>query len=143
MQTFLPYPDFIMSAACLDNKRLGKQRVEARQIYNCLKGPNGWRNHPAVKMWHGYDEALSYYHDAIIVEWIGRGFQNSMQILTEKSAEDVSKYIDQKALPMPDWLGDLTFHASHRSNLLRKDHVWYSQFGWAEPDNLPYVWPVK
>lgn len=28
MQTFLPYPDFKMSAECLDNKRLGKQRSE-------------------------------------------------------------------------------------------------------------------
>lgn len=32
MQTFLPYPEFIKSAQCLDNKRLGKQRVEAKQI---------------------------------------------------------------------------------------------------------------
>ena len=28
MQTFLPYPDFKQSAACLDYSRLGKQRVE-------------------------------------------------------------------------------------------------------------------
>jgi len=32
MQTFLPYPDLRDSVACLDNKRLGKQRVEAMQI---------------------------------------------------------------------------------------------------------------
>jgi hypothetical protein len=29
VQTFLPYPDFAASAATLDSKRLGKQRVEA------------------------------------------------------------------------------------------------------------------
>ena len=34
MQTFLPYADFKRSAESLDNKRLGKQRVEAMQIYN-------------------------------------------------------------------------------------------------------------
>ena len=33
-------------------------------------------------------------------------------------------------------------HASHRSNLLRKDPEHYMQFGWTEPPDLPYVWPV-
>jgi hypothetical protein len=42
----------------------------------------------------------------------------------------------------PPWLGDEAFHASHRSNLLRKNPEWYGQFGWTEPDDLPYVWPV-
>lgn len=32
MQTFLPYPDFAESAKVLDNGRLGKQRLEAKQI---------------------------------------------------------------------------------------------------------------
>jgi len=31
-------------------------------------------------------------------------------------------------------------HASHRSNLLRKNFEFYSKFGWKEPDNLPYIW---
>ena len=40
MQTFLPFPDFKMSAQVLDYKRLGKQRVEALQILKTLKiGP--------------------------------------------------------------------------------------------------------
>jgi hypothetical protein len=38
-------------------------------------------------------------------------------------------------------LGDEAFHASHRSNLLRKDRDYYGAFGWTEPDDLPYVWP--
>lgn len=33
-------------------------------------------------------------------------------------------------------------HASHRSNLLRKEPEYYTQFGWTEPPDLPYVWPV-
>ncbi|MFN7881952.1 MAG: pyrimidine dimer DNA glycosylase/endonuclease V, partial [bacterium] len=32
MQTFLPSPSFAESARILDNKRLGKQRVECKQI---------------------------------------------------------------------------------------------------------------
>jgi hypothetical protein len=31
VNTFLPFPSFEASARCLDNKRLGKQRVEAYQ----------------------------------------------------------------------------------------------------------------
>ena len=38
MQTFLPYPDFTQSAKTLDYRRLGKQRVEAWQILNALRG---------------------------------------------------------------------------------------------------------
>lgn len=33
-------------------------------------------------------------------------------------------------------------HASHRSNLLRKEPEHYTQFGWTEPPDLAYVWPV-
>ena len=37
MQTFLPYKSFERSVQVLDNKRLGKQRVEAFQILNVLQ----------------------------------------------------------------------------------------------------------
>lgn len=71
MQTFLPYPDITLSAAVLDYKRLGKQRVEAMQILNALAGlKRGWTNHPAVRMWRGYEDGLAAYHDACISEWI-------------------------------------------------------------------------
>lgn len=36
MQTFLPYPDFKKSAQCLDYQRLGKQRLECKQILQTL-----------------------------------------------------------------------------------------------------------
>ena len=59
MQTFLPYKSFRKTALCLDNKRLGKQRVETLQILRALTGyynqSGAWLNHPAVKMWRGYE----------------------------------------------------------------------------------------
>ena len=62
MQTFLPYPDFAKSAACLDNKRLNKQIVECKQILMALSGESkGWRNHPAVLMWKGCECCLAGY----------------------------------------------------------------------------------
>jgi hypothetical protein len=43
----------------------------------------------------------------------------------------------------PAWLGDESIHASHRSNLIRKDPKFYAQYGWSEGPDLPYVWPVE
>lgn len=131
MQTFLPYPDFAQSAACLDNRRLGKQRVECLQILRALRDPSyGWQNHPAVRMWRGYADALETYKAYCIVEWTRRGFKNTMEAFAKG------------APALPPWLGNAAFHASHRSNLLRKDPVFYGRYGWTEPHNLPYVWPV-
>lgn len=39
MQTFLPYTDFKSCARVLDDKRLGKQRVECLQILKALQPP--------------------------------------------------------------------------------------------------------
>lgn len=132
MQTFLPLPCFQQSVQCLDWRRLGKQRVEAYQIRNVLTNNDpkaAWRNHPAVQMWCGYENALGQYLDCCIVEWVRRGYNNKME-LTNLTG------------PLPLWFGDNYIHESHRSNLLRKDETYYRQFGWTEPTNLPYVWPV-
>jgi hypothetical protein len=132
MQTFLPYPDFKLTAKCLDWRRLGKQRVEAYQILLILKGKTtAWKNHPAVKMWQGYEQALTLYKNTCIIEWISRGYNNNMII------ENINNVI------MPDWLGNTEFHKAHRSNLLRKNYEFYKQYKWKEPNNLPYIWPTK
>lgn len=170
MQTFLPYPGFKKSAQVLDNKRLGKMRVESLQILNCLdNGPyqyretiihkwescskeifdnspkintrkTPWYNHPAVKQWWTYENHLVDYGVAICDEWVRRGFRDTCK-------EKILKY--QKLAPNGfkgmhvHWLGNEKFHASHRSNLLRKNCEWYGRFNWKEPDNLPYFWPTK
>ena len=81
MQTFLPFPDFQKSLECLDNKRLNKQKVENLQILNILLNRTtgkGWRNHPATKMWRGYENALKHYQNLTIDECIKRGMKNSL-----------------------------------------------------------------
>lgn len=141
MQTFLPYPDMIKSLQCLDDKRLGKQRVEAMQIINALEGNSkGWTRHPATLMWKGYLPALKLYHDISIIVWINRGFRNNMKLYYPTAGEpnDMGIVVD-----LPDWWGDKILHASHKSNLLRKDYKYYHQFGWNVPKDLPYVWPVS
>lgn len=163
MQTFLPYSDFTKSAQCLDNRRLGKQRVECLQILNtlskrrftcpsCKQGRDNstcadcqekcrvtpWYNHPAVKMWKGYEISLAAYGVIICNEWIKRGWDDTCK-------EKILPYLYKTtgSLVDPPWLGNKIFHASHRSNLLRKDFDYYAQFNWTEPTTLEYVWPVK
>lgn len=130
MQTFLPVPSFEESARILDYRRLGKQRVEAKQILDALTGRSkGWVNHPATLMWKGYEDALAQYMTVCIDEWIRRGYKNTMA--TCRVLYPV----------LPPWVGDLAFHAAHRSNLLRKAPDYYSKFGWSEGPDLPYIWP--
>lgn len=134
MQTFLPLPDLEESVKVLDYRRLGKQRVETYQVLNILLGrtdTKGWVNHPVTRMWRGYEEALKVYQNFTITEWVSRGYNNNM------SFEDV----DYDNLVMPFWFGDDRVHKSHRSNLLRKDFEYYSQF-FDEPADLEYYWAV-
>ena len=121
----------------IDNKRLGKQRVEAMQLLNVLSDSTkkGWRNHPATKMWRGYERALCTYTLACCAEWSSRGFKDTV-------ADNIRARIDQfPDTGMPHWIGDPAFHAAHRSSLLKKDPEFYGRYGWSEPDDLPYVWP--
>lgn len=150
MQTFLPYPDFRKSLECLDNKRLGKQRVEAMQLINALELGGAWSNHPAALMWRGSIDALKLYHDFSIRIWEARGFKNNMEmLLTYGIIPSIDEHLDSyfeegnETDMFPAWFGDPAFHAAHRSNLLRKDPVHYGQFGWTEPQDLPYIWPVR
>jgi len=130
MQTFLPLPDFRETAKVLDYRRLGKQRVEAWQILKALRGETkGWRNHPAVLMWEGYEGALSEYGRIVCVEWRERGYVDNMY-----------DRFPVEPVELPKWLGDDRLHLSHQSNLIRKYPEHYRQHFPDVEDNLPYFW---
>lgn len=148
MQTFLPDPDFERSATLLDDRRLGKQRVEVLQVMRALTRPgHGWRHHPAVKMWRGHEEALAAYGEAICREWLRRGHADTCaaKIRDDAEAAGVQRVRSQAELAdageLPPWLGDDEVHRSHRSNLVRKDPEHYGAHFPDVPDDLPYVWP--
>lgn len=137
MQTFLPYPDLKQSLKVLDNKRLGKQRVEAYQIISAItKRPKlngepykGWVNHPCTVMWKNHLNLLKQYYNLCVEEWVDRGFVNNME------KETINGHITH-----PEWFGVKIFHDSHKSNLLKKDFAHYSKFEWGTNINLPYIW---
>lgn len=194
VNTFITQADLKLAVKDLDNKRLGKQRVEAKQIldklYDCKaiikyynynldemreavrktrkkddsfskyevfknvfkmyareekklycrtdkykysfeeskesSGNKTWRKvnigfayHPMTLSWIGYEDALKYYINLCINEWILRGFSNNMKIY--------SILIEPK---LPWWCTNYITHYSHRSALLRKEKIreeplWY------------------
>jgi hypothetical protein len=161
MQTFLPYRNFEKSAKCLDFRRLGKQRIEAKQILDILLGrtkSKAWINHPAVRMWRGYELALQEYYNTVVREWVKRGYKNTMELelvdIPNIYLQDFfvnaysSNTINIKSGPtkhpdfkIPAWLTE-EFCASHRAALLCKFPEWYSRFGWIEKPEINYVWPI-
>ena len=142
MQTFLPTKNFKKSAKMLDYRRLGKQRVEGMQLINSLSpdySMKGWLNHPARLMWRGYENALKYYTNTMIKEWIARGYNNTMQL-----------YEIEQPIVFPQWLGYPELHKSHRMNLLRKDYDFYKQHFDADAqtdlaiiNEYEYYWPQE
>lgn len=149
-QTFLPYADFAATARVLDPRRLGKQRVEALQVLRGLTVPGyGWRHHPAVRMWAGYEEALTRYGLEICRAWSASGRRDTCAGLLGAELGRVRGVIVPRTQPelaaagaLPPWLGDPAFHRSHRSALVRKDPAHYRPLFPGVPDDLPYVWPV-
>lgn len=158
MQTFLPFESFEKSASVLDRQRLGKQRVETLQILKALdkyKNQNiekvAWINHPATKMWNGYELCLIDYGIAICNEWISRDYNDTclMKIssMRDRFQHDtmLDRSIGENSLK-PWWLGIDELHMSHRSMLFSKNSEYYSSFYndfniikeyWWPSDHLP------
>jgi hypothetical protein len=151
MQTFLPYADFTASARVLDARRLGKQRVETIQVLRALTVAGyGWRHHPAVAMWAGYEEALVRYGLNVCSVWCDLGNADSCAatLITDLArgtglAEPRNQADLTAAGELPPWLGDPVFHRSHQSALVRKDPAYYGAIFTDVPDDLPYVWPAS
>ncbi|HEX5740987.1 MAG TPA: MSMEG_6728 family protein [Pilimelia sp.] len=148
MQTFLPFADFTAAARVLDQRRLGKQRVEAIQVLRGLVVPGyGWRHHPAVHMWAGYEEALVRYGLDMCAVWTATGRADTCAgtlVADLRAAGGPAEIRPQEALAaagdLPPWLGDAQFHRSHRASLYAKDPEHYGAHFGAVPYE-PYVWP--
>ena len=127
MQTFLPFESFKLSLTILDNRRLGKQRVEAMQIINSLHNPlYGYKHHPIKKLWAKHIDGLKLYHNMCLTEWESRGYVNNMTYYDLPEEIIIPKFSPQ-------------LYQSHASNLLRKDYGYYSQFLHGS-DDMEYVW---
>ena len=159
MQTFLASTNTLKAARALDNKRLNKQILECYQILNVLSGRSktgAWRNHPAVKMWEGYEHGLWEYVRGMISEASLRGIKTennvkNLNALYEECAEDWGN-------EHPEFWRDenkvMRIITTHRANLFKKDPLYYAHYQYAvtSPYNSPccpdrkqpckYYWPT-
>lgn len=164
MQTFVPETtSFKAIAKVLDRQRLNKQALEGWQVLMTLleldpqgnhRVPKGWVNHPAVKMWRGYEPALNQYIQQMVIEWKERGYKSTIGDKAQATmlrAQELGR-VDLTTMVFPEWMQDADFYSelasSHRTALLNKDYEWYSQFDWPEdsgvrPETYDYIWPVQ
>lgn len=154
MQVFHPFPSISASLDCLDKRRLGKQRVEAKQIIEIVEyNGKGWSKHPCVVMYRPYLNYLKMYYNTSLEKFELRGGQNN-----------VCQFMDYDEVIVPPWIGNESFHNSHLANLMRKaidDSNGISRLGRKKPSNellerlakfgytpenvdieTPYMWPV-
>ncbi len=144
VNTFVPWADVQACAKALDYKRLGKQRVEAWQLWRILMGKGklmpdgtegppikGWVNHPAALMWKGHTCFLAKYMNAMIDEWVARGYRNTMKKIAHCS----------NPRP-PPWWGWEPMHLSHQAALNRKNPEYY-HFEVGRWGDWGYIWPTK
>jgi hypothetical protein len=150
VQTFLPYPDFTASAEALDDRRLGKQRVETMQILRALTRESyGWKHHPAVLMWAGHEEALVRYGLDVCDAWRARGRADTVvsTLTADAASAGITGIRTQAELlaagDVPPWLGDERVHVSHRSRLIQKDPEFYRPRFPGTPEDLECFWPVR
>jgi hypothetical protein len=140
MQTFITDFDMIQNAKNLDNKRLGKQRVESIYIAEVLlkNNKNGYKNHPIVKLWKGYESYLIIiYLRSILNEWESRGFKN---VLCNEHYKNLVLEINP-IIVTPPWITK-EFIEAHRSNLIRKNPEYYKKLWPNTKEGLKYIWNV-
>jgi hypothetical protein len=137
MQTFVPYANAARSAQVLDYRRLGKQRVECKQIYNALVHGGGWANHPAVRMWVGHERYLVWYWIVMCQEWLSRGYNDNLLLQAKKAYIKATKGTDSP----PNWWGG-KIHVTHKRALLAKNYKHYSQYWPRLTPVIDYYWPV-
>jgi hypothetical protein len=144
MQTFLPHSDISIVANELDSKRLNKQILECFQILKVLSSGDphaAWRNHPAVKMWRGYEGGLWDYTMSMVIEATLRGIKTDKNLDNLITLRDI--HSDSWGRGLPDWFDDddtmLRVTTTHQANLYKKAPEMYPQY--IDAVNSPYNKP--
>lgn len=115
MQVFIPYPEPIEVAKCLDKRRLNKQIIEGHQILAAAKGEtHAWVNHPVTKMYKNHTEWLKFYIDCL--KFYRCGKFNIANVLS-----------NQANICRPEWMTSALCN-SHKRRLFAKDVQFYKKF---------------
>lgn len=133
----MPYPDLEQSVRCLDPDRLGNQIY--REGLSLLRG--GWSNHPASKLWINYKPALAQYCIYGLRELVRRNKRPPTHI---SLLHEFKRYMHNKPIILPPFIGNIAFHISHMDNLIFKYPSYYAPlFNRPIPTSKPeYIWPI-
>jgi hypothetical protein len=144
-------------ASNLDNKRLGKQRVEAKQIIDILESSHlneskGYSNHPIVAQWRGFTQALKVYYNAIFDEWEARGYKNDKlkryEIVQDPALSHLVTKPNEVVVMFPKWFFNPIIHLTYKCDLYRKKPEYYGKiFNFTSDEkeylNKGYIWTSR
>jgi hypothetical protein len=166
VQTFLPYASFKASLKCLDYRRLGKQRIEARQILFILLWGieedksimNAMRLANKLFLPKLMDEnrlanMLRWQNHPAVRMW--KGAEDALALYSNYAIEEWQARGYNNSMPIiqnipvlpraPLWNSSLSFHHAHKINLIFKDRDFYTPvFGkkFSEAaEYVEYIWP--
>lgn len=131
MQTWITFKEFSESAQMLDRRRLGANIYESIHILASLQNVSdklvtpkrNVSNHPASKLWKGYEGNLACYILCHIQEWESRGYK------CPTNRENLNRIAMNLSPFSPDWITDEVIQ-THRSVLIQKN-----------PDHYRPLWP--
>jgi Pyrimidine dimer DNA glycosylase len=89
-------------------------------------------------MWRGHAGALLDYGIAVCLEWVSRGYNDTMYDRFVTMSEEVDL---GESFHYPTWWGG-PIHMSHQAALVRKDPTFYRPIFPDVDDTIPYFWPV-
>lgn len=143
VQVFMPLQSIVGSLEALDDKRLLKQLVEAKQI---ITG-TAFKHHPATIAWTPFIPALRQYVHIGAAIWRARGIK-------KRGVENSWKWDPQApgTAKLPPFFGFEPYHFSHVCNLIRKSPDYISVLSkeipvsflatGIEAHSVPYLWPI-
>lgn len=151
MITYVTHRGYGATAAALDDRKLGRQRVEAQEIFNTLTLGEELPKDPVYRMWEGYEFALGIYCMMLCMEFtMHRGIADKIFWEVAAALKEMKRSDASFSMEHPPWHDDKDVMRSHRSNLLRLQnegdavagHDYLKHFGKATPKNMPYLWPI-
>lgn len=155
IQTWLPLPSFKESAESLSDEDLFKQVLDGLRVIELLheiprnesKLPHEyWAAEPIDPlqpggMWRGCEMQLCEYTLEICEEASIRG--RRQHPMMEAIAEHLEWATGEDSyMGKPSWFGNIDFHLSHQSALIRKNPSFYRR-KFAADDQMKLMWPVN
>lgn len=151
IQTWLPLPSFENSIAALHINELKMQRLHVIELLEFFHDPEESSlpllyedhgltdDHSLVQMWRGYELQLIEY-GMELCEKYGSIRGKPDPLLAKLSVHLDWANTDDSPMTKPNWFGDIDFHLSHQSALLKINNNHYGKFFLWDGDR-PLIYP--